>query len=167
VMIKVLYAGPSAEARRLLAPLWRAAGEPLLDEIRPTTFAKSSMGGTPVRHLDLFDAVGDEVIGVLLRASEQAGTVEVRHWGGALGRTGPDTGPVGRRSTRLSVIVDTVVPGLADELRPHASGGGFLNFMADPSRTAAAYEKDDYARLREIKRAYDPDGVFHVGHVTL
>lgn len=167
MMIKVLYAGAPAEARRLLAPLWRTAGEPLLDEIRPATFAQSAMGGTPVRYLDLFDTAGDEVIGALLRASERAGTVEVRHWGGALGRPGPDAGPVGRRSTRLSVIADTVVPELADELRPYANGGGFLNFMADPSRTAAAYEKDDYARLREIKRAYDPDGVFRVGHVTL
>ncbi|MET8865408.1 FAD-binding oxidoreductase [Nonomuraea sp. NPDC004580] len=169
VMIKVLHAGPAGEARRLLAPLWRAAsahGGPLLDELRATTFAASSMGGTPARHLDLFDGVGDEVIGALLRAAEQAQTVEVRHWGGALGRPGPDAGPVSRRSTRLSVIVDTVVPGLAEELRPYANGGSFLNFTADTSRTAAAYAEGDYERLRRVKRAYDQDGFFRIGHVT-
>ncbi|MFG1703093.1 FAD-binding oxidoreductase [Nonomuraea sp. M3C6] len=166
VMVKVVHAGEAAEARRLLAPLWRAAGPALLDETRPATYAATAMGGTPNRHMDMFDAVPDEVIGTLVRAAEQAQTIEIRHWGGAMGRPGPDAGPVSHRSTKLSVIVDTPVPGLAEALRPHANGGTFLNFLADPSRTAEAYDAADYRRLREVKRAYDPDGFFRVGHVV-
>ncbi|WP_052423285.1 FAD-binding oxidoreductase [Nonomuraea candida] len=165
VLLKVLYAGPAEQARRLLAPLYAAAGPALLDETRPGTYAEAAMGGTPVRHLDLFDTVPDEVLAALVRAAETAQTVEIRHWGGAMSRPGPDAGPVSHRSTRLSVIVDTVVPGLAEELRPYAGGGTFLNFLADPARTAAAYTRADYARLREVKRAYDPDAFFRVGHV--
>ncbi|MEV4088251.1 BBE domain-containing protein, partial [Nonomuraea fuscirosea] len=78
----------------------------------------------------------------------------------------PDAGPVSHRSTRLSAIVDTVVPGLAEELRPYANGGTFLNFLADPARTAQAFTAADYAGLREVKRSYDPDGFFRVGHVV-
>jgi FAD/FMN-containing dehydrogenase len=166
VLLKVLHAGTAEEARRLLAPLFLAAGPALLDETRTTTYAAAAMGGTPNRHMDMFDTVPGEVVDALVRASEQAQTIEIRHWGGAMSRPRPDAGPVSHRSTRLSVIVDTVVPGLAEELRPYANGGTFLNFLADPSRTAAAYTGADYGRLREVKRAYDPDGFFRVGHVT-
>ncbi|MFI7611579.1 FAD-binding oxidoreductase [Nonomuraea terrae] len=166
LMLKVVHAGDAAEARRLLAPLWRAAGPALLDETRATAYAATAMGGTPNRHMDMFDTVPDALIDILLRAAERAQTVEIRHWGGAMGRPGPDAGPVSHRSTRLSVIVDTPVPGLAEELRPYANGGTFLNFLADPSRTAAAYTTGDLRRLREVKRAYDPDGFFRVGHVV-
>ncbi|MEW1841908.1 FAD-binding oxidoreductase [Nonomuraea angiospora] len=170
VMVKVVHAGEAEEARRLLAPLWRAAGRAvggaLLDETRPSTYAATSMGGTPNRHMDMFETVPDEVIGTLVRAAEHAQTVEIRHWGGAMARPGQDAGPVSHRGTKLSVIVDTVVPGLAEELRPYANGGTFLNFLADPARTAAAFTSGDFRRLREVKRAYDPDGFFRVGHVT-
>ncbi|TYB60247.1 FAD-binding oxidoreductase [Nonomuraea sp. PA05] len=166
VMLKVLYAGAAEEARRLLAPLFQAAGPAVLDETRTTAYGGAAMGGTPNRHMDMFDAVPDEVVSALVRAAEHAQTVEIRHWGGAMARPASDAGPVSHRSTKLSVIVDTVVPGLAEELRPHANGGTFLNFLADPSRTAAAYTGVDYGRLREVKRAYDPDGFFRVGHVV-
>ncbi|NJP88784.1 FAD-binding oxidoreductase [Nonomuraea sp. FMUSA5-5] len=166
VMLKVLHTGTAEEARRLLAPLLAAAGPALLDETRTTTYAATSMGGTPNRHMDMFDTVPGEVVSALVRAAEQAQTIEIRHWGGAMGRPGPDAGPVSHRATKLSVIVDTVVPGLAEELRPYANGGTFLNFLADPARTAAAFTEADYRRLREVKRAYDPEGFFRVGHVV-
>ncbi|TMR90834.1 FAD-binding oxidoreductase [Nonomuraea basaltis] len=166
MMLKVLHTGEAAEGRRLLAPLWRAAGPALLDETRQTTYADASMGGTPNRHMDMFDTVTGEVADILVRAAGQAQTVEIRHWGGAIGRPGPDAGPVSHRSTKLSVIVDTPVPGLAQALRPYANGGTFLNFLSDPSRTTAAYTATDYGRLRNVKRAYDPEGFFRIGHVV-
>ena len=46
----------------------------------------------------------------------------------------------------------------------HATGGSFLNFLKDPARTHTAYTAADYRRLREVKRAHDPDNVFAIGH---
>ncbi|HEX4814408.1 MAG TPA: FAD-binding protein [Nonomuraea sp.] len=166
MMVKVLHAGEEAEGRRLLAPLWRAAGPALLDETRVTTYAETSMGGTPNRHMDMFDTVPGDLVRLLVEAAERAQTVEIRHWGGAMARPAPDAGPVSHRATKLSVIVDTPVPGLPEALRPYANGGTFLNFLSDPRRTAAAYTAADHGRLREVKRAYDPDGFFRVGHVV-
>jgi FAD/FMN-containing dehydrogenase len=60
------------------------------------------------------------------------------------------------------VIIDQEVPQLADVLR--TTGRTFVNFLADPARTATAYTEDDYTRLREVKRAYDPDNFFHLNH---
>ncbi|MET8993293.1 FAD-binding oxidoreductase [Nonomuraea wenchangensis] len=164
--LKVVHAGDEAEGRRLLAPLLRAAGPALLDETRTTTYADTAMGGTPNRHMSMLEEVPGEVVDMLVAAAEKAQTVEVRHWGGAMSRPGPDAGPVSHRRTRLSVIVDTPVPGLAEALRPYDNGGTFLNFLADTGRTAAAWSGADHARLREVKRAYDPDGFFRVGHVV-
>jgi hypothetical protein len=49
-------------------------------------------------------------------------------------------------------------------LQPHVTGGSFLNFLKDPARTRDAYTPANYERLRELKRAYDPENVFGAGH---
>jgi hypothetical protein len=77
---------------------------------------------------------------------------------------GPDAGPVGHRDLPFSVIVDAAVPALNAALRPYGSGASFLNFLADPARTASAYTPENLRRLRSVKAAYDPDNVFGVGH---
>jgi FAD/FMN-containing dehydrogenase len=61
-----------------------------------------------------------------------------------------------------SVIIDQDAPELIDVLRP--TGRTFLNFLADPARTASAYTVEDYRQLRQVKRAYDPDNFFHLNH---
>jgi hypothetical protein len=81
-----------------------------------------------------------------------------------MARPAPDAGPVGHRDVPFSVIVDAPEPGLPEALRPHAIGGSFLNFLADPARTATAYTPDNHARLRTVKAAYDPDNLFRVNH---
>jgi FAD/FMN-containing dehydrogenase len=159
--LKAMHAGEPGEAERLLAPLRAVAGPPLVDGLRPSRFADAAMGGTAPRHLDLFEDLPDAVVGAV--AGTQAGTVEVRHWGGAMARPGVDAGPVGHRATRFSVIADAPAPDLVRVLAPHATGGSFLNFLADPSRVQSAYTPANWRRLREVKRAYDPDNVLRVG----
>ncbi len=46
---------------------------------------------------------------------------------------------------------------------PHSEEGGYINFMGDDdqSRIRANY-KGNYARLVDVKRAYDPDNLFHL-----
>src|SRR3954465_3916557 len=161
--LRVMHAGEPAEAERLLAPLRAVAGPALADDLRVTRFADAAMGGTAPRHLDLFETLPDGATDVLLAARERA-TVEVRHWGGAIARPGADAGPAGDRSTALSAIVDAPAPGLAAALAPYATGGSFLNFLADPARTEAAFTAPNLRRLREVRRAYDPVEVFSVGH---
>jgi hypothetical protein len=161
--IRAMHAGAADEARRLLAPLFAAAGPPLVDGMRPMRFADASMGGTAPRHLELVRDLPDAVIEAIV-AAQAAPTVEVRHWGGAMARPAPGAGPVGPRDVPLSVIADADVPGLAAALAPHATGGSFLNFLADPARTATAFAPADCEALRGVKAAYDPDGVFRVGH---
>jgi FAD/FMN-containing dehydrogenase len=166
VMIKAMYAGDADRARCLLRPLWNGAGPVLHDDMRQMRYADAATGGTAARYLDLFPALPDPVLRALVGAHEDglASTVEIRHWGGAMAAPGPDAGPVGHRNMPFSVIVDASVPALTAALRPYGSGGSFLNFLADPGRTASAYTPENLRRLRAVKAAYDPDNVFRVGH---
>ncbi|MEU6309659.1 FAD-binding oxidoreductase [Streptomyces sp. NPDC047014] len=50
-----------------------------------------------------------------------------------------------------------------EAVAPHSEEGGYVNFMAedDQSRVRANY-KGNYDRLAKVKRAYDPDNLFHM-----
>lgn len=167
VGIKAMYTGRADDAERLLRPLRLAAGPALVDGYRSLEYADAAMGGTPARFFDFFPALGDEVVDTVVAAADAGSTVEIRHWDGATGRPGPDAGPVSHRGVPFSVILDQPTPELVNRLRPHGIGGAFLNFLSDPSRTAAAYTPANYARLCEVKAAYDPTGFFGQGHAAL
>ncbi len=55
------------------------------------------------------------------------------------------------------------VRGYYDATAPHSEEGGYVNFMAgdDQDRIRANYGAN-YDRLVEVKRAYDPDNLFHL-----
>ncbi|MBO3746826.1 FAD-binding oxidoreductase [Streptosporangiaceae bacterium NEAU-GS5] len=160
VGVKVMHQGDAEEAGRILRPLRAALGPVVEDRTQVIAYRDAAMGGTPARHLDLFETLPDAVVAPLAEAGRTA-TVEIRHWGGAIAR---GQAPVSHRATEFTVIVDAQVPGVAEALRPHASGGSFLNFLADPARTTSAYATGDLRRLADIKRTYDPANVFRVGH---
>jgi FAD/FMN-containing dehydrogenase len=46
----------------------------------------------------------------------------------------------------------------------YSTGGSFLNFLRDSRMTHIAYTPANYVRLRDVKRAYDPENVFGTGH---
>jgi hypothetical protein len=118
------------------------------------------MGGTPARYLDLVDELPDDLLDAL--ATLDGPTVEIRHWAGAMANPGPGAGPVAHREAPYSLIIDQEVPELAEVLR--STGRVFVNFLADPARTSSAYSTPDHARLREIKRRYDPENLFRLNH---
>ena len=154
VALRGVYAGRADDAWRALAPLFLA--EPLRDTFRAMPYGETStIGGTAPRR---FELLRDVPVDAILRTAETASAVEVKRWGGAIARG--DT-PAGHRQVPFSVTVDgeDIAP-----LAPHVTGGSFLNFLKDTSRTRDAYTAADLARLLALKRAYDPDNVFGVGH---
>ncbi len=57
--------------------------------------------------------------------------------------------------------------GVLGALQPWAAPGCMLNFLGDvsgPEEVAAAYPPGVFQRLREVKAAVDPAGVFSFGH---
>jgi FAD/FMN-containing dehydrogenase len=159
--LRALYVGDAEEAERALRPLRYVAGPAVADELRPSRYADVSIPGTAPRHFHLLDDLSDAVIATLVDSPAQQ--IEVRRWGGAMAQAGPDAGPVGHRDVPFSVTVDGAAEASAP-IAPHATGGSFLNFLHDTTRTRSAYTAANYARLQEIKRSYDPAGVLAPGH---
>ncbi|GAB1514507.1 FAD-binding oxidoreductase [Actinophytocola sp. KF-1] len=156
--IRGMYAGAAEDARRALAPLFRAAGEPVTDGWRTMSYTESgTVGGVAPRNFSLQRDL--PVDAVLAAMDGGATTVEVRRWGGVIARPAACAGPVGHRDVPFSVVVDGPDDAAAPVLA-HATGGSFLNWLPDPARTHTAYTAADWARLREIKAAYDPERVF-------
>ncbi len=154
VALRGVYAGGADDAWRALAPLF--LDEPFSDTFRTMPYGETvTIGGTAPRR---FELLRDVPVDAILQTAETAAAVEVKRWGGAIARGNT---PAGHRRVPFSVTVD------GDDIRPltpHVTGGSFLNFLKDPSRTRDAYTAADLARLLDLKRAYDPDNRFGVGH---
>jgi FAD/FMN-containing dehydrogenase len=157
VALRGVYAGRPDDAWRALTPLF--LGEPFQDTFRAMPYSETAtIGGTAPRR---FELLRDVPVDAILRTAESAGAVEVKRWGGAIARGNT---PAGHRQVPFSVTVDGDDIG---PLAPHVTGGSFLNFLKDTSRTRDAYTSSDLARLLELKRAYDPDHLFGVGHTIV
>ncbi|NUT21479.1 MAG: FAD-binding protein [Hamadaea sp.] len=167
IMLKVLHSGDTGQTRALLAPMLAAAGPVLHDELGVLPYAQAAMGGTAARHLDFFPALPTGAITELLADHAATGsTVEIRHWGGAMAQPGPGAGPAGHRAAPFSVILDTPQPDTASRLSAYGTGATFLNFLADTGRTPTAFDPENLRRLRDVKRFYDPDDFFALGHTV-
>jgi FAD/FMN-containing dehydrogenase len=183
LMLRAFHVGTADEAQRVLGPLYEAAGTPLLDGMRATSFpdAAAMMPPPPPAisemQAELFREIPDEAIDAAVEGAPGVMGIELRHWGGAMSRPAEDAGPIGHRHVPFTIVPGGVaatpedaermmagVRTVADKLRPHATGGAWLNFLGDAARTADAYTGGDYARLRQVKAAYDPDNVFAANH---
>ena len=183
LMLRAFHVGTAEEAERTLAPLFEAAGTPILNGMRATSYADAAAMMPPPppsiaeMHIEMFREIPDEVIDAVIEGDPAVAGIEVRHWGGEMARPGEDAGPIGHRHLPFSVVVGgqaetpddaaqmkAGVQNVVTNLLPHATGDSFLNFLGDRARTADAYTDGDYKRLREVKAAYDPDNVFAANH---
>ena len=121
----------------------------------------------------------DELIDTLIALDTERPSPEsvimIRTLGGAIGRVGDDETAYPHRSARFNVSVDASWqdPGLDDTaiawarstwdaIAPFATGGLYLNFagLGDDADLRAAALGSNESRVEEIRRAYDPDGLF-------
>jgi len=99
----------------------------------------------------------------------------IRTLGGAVARVGAEETAFAHRSASFNVSVDAiwVQPELDEEamawarstwdaLRPHATGGVYLNFagVGEEADVHAAALGANAARLERVRATYDPDGLF-------
>jgi FAD/FMN-containing dehydrogenase len=158
--IRGVYAGGADDARRALAPLFRAAGEPLRYDWRALPFTEGHTVGTAgPDHFHHLATLPDTAIEAALAAVQgDAEAVEVRYWGGAIAASA-NPGPAGRRDEPYVVVVEGE-PEAAAAVAAHATGGTFLNSLHDPARADTAFTEENYARLQELKHHWDPSNLF-------
>ncbi|HSB38685.1 MAG TPA: FAD-binding oxidoreductase [Gaiellaceae bacterium] len=101
------------------------------------------------------------------------------HFHGAVTRVGVTDTAVPHREKGWNLVIPSVWTAPADSeaniawsrdtfaaLKPHLASGRWLNYLGDDQADGAirAAYGPNYDRLREVKRRYDPDNVFHLNH---
>jgi FAD/FMN-containing dehydrogenase len=187
VSVEAAYLGDTQQGAELLAPL-RALG-PQLD-----TFALISAPALGQLHMDPeqpVPAAGDGTLladlssGAIDNLVELAGpdsespllSVEVRHLGGALGRTHPAGGAQAKIEAGYAVFAVGITPTgglhravsahlqeLSDALGPWRARYDYYNFAETPNEAQSVLADSAYRRLRDIKSRYDPDQTIVSAH---
>ncbi|SFF65361.1 FAD-binding oxidoreductase [Blastococcus tunisiensis] len=191
VHLRFASAGPDeAEAERLLAPM-KEAGRIVLGYVGPIrTTEMDSIHMDPVDPMPAFekgllltDLTEEAVDALLAAAGPQLDVpvimVEIRLMGGALGRPAavPNAVPgrsgafavyvIGPGVPELAQVVPAVVGGVVGALAPWRAAETMINFLGDvsgPGEVRAAYPPETLTRLRAVKAAVDPAGIFTFGH---
>jgi FAD binding domain len=186
--IGVAFIGDKAGGEELVAPL-REIGEPIMDMIdwMPTAgLTRIHMDPeVPVPglgHHALVQALPDQAIDALVEAAgPEAGSpllsAELRHVGGALGRPAENGGALSKldaefvmlgvglpMSPELGQAIGRSLDQLHDAMQPWAAAGGYFNFAERPCDVDAILPAETCARLVEVKRRWDPDGMIQANH---
>ena len=189
VYLSVAWSGPPEAGERALAPL-RSLGAPLSDTVSwqpyPALFSPVDRDAEPTSGVSsravFLDALDDATIDVIERRLTEADApwsiVQLRVLGGAMARVPGDATAFGWRDRPVLLWIITPYEELDRVAAIEAWTAAFraelpadrpatyVNFMGDEGADAVrdAYPASSYARLRELKRRYDPDNVFRANH---
>jgi FAD/FMN-containing dehydrogenase len=186
VMVQLAYSGAIASADGAFAP-FRSLVTPLADLVRPMHYTELFAG--PEQHptlsaganffADSLDAADAEaILEQLAKSTAPMKAVQLRVLGGAYGRVANDATAFAHRDRNLFVNIAAMYMD-AGERADHeawvkdvarslgADGKGrYVGFLGeeDEATVRAAYPHETWDRLREVKRRYDPDNLFHLNH---
>jgi FAD/FMN-containing dehydrogenase len=180
------WTGSAAEAGDALAPA--RALSPALDGVMEIPYPVLQTSFDPLYpaglenywRAHLFDQLSDEAIERHVEGATKLPTplsgVLIYPLDGAAARVGPEDTAWGHRNARWSEVIFGTDPEPANfdllkswtieywqAVQPYSMGGAYVNFVGDEGHehVRPSYG-DNYDRLAELKRKYDPDNVFHV-----
>lgn len=187
LLIVVVYAGPEAEARKVVAPMFALAHEGELIAEMPYADLQCLLDDPPgyrnywsAEYLNTFPDAAVDLF--CTRAGDMIVPSPSQHvlfpQGGAVGR-GPSHYPIPWRHAPWVVHPFGLwqnpaydergrqwAHNVRADLKPWSSGAVYLNFIGDEGvdRVVAGYGRENYMRLARVKAQYDPDNVFHLNH---
>ncbi|GAB2596096.1 FAD-binding oxidoreductase [Kribbella endophytica] len=185
VAASAVHLGDEAATREVFQSMFDLAPEGVMVAEMPYAALQSALDDPPgfrnywsAEHLN---ELPDEAIAAL--ASRAADMVRpspsqqlIVPWGGAVAREA-DKWPLPHRSAAWVVHPFGVWADAADDaqgiqwardvcadVREWSTGAVYLNFIGDEGqdRVVAGYGEENYRRLAQVKREYDPDNVFHL-----
>jgi FAD/FMN-containing dehydrogenase len=188
ITLGACYAGPESEGAELIAPL-RELGDPVMD-----LFAAMPPSQLVTVHMDPEEPVPGLVHTASLRELPEAAVdafvetagpdsgsplllAEIRHAGGAMSAPPDGAGALSHldaefvllgvglpMSPELGEAITSHLDKMSDALEPWSTGGFYFNFAERPTGLEALFGPDTLARLREVKRRYDPDDLVRGNH---
>jgi FAD/FMN-containing dehydrogenase len=187
----VFHTGDPDEAERDLEP-FKAWGAPLVVEVGPMPYPVMNTildEAYPIGSLnywlssftsDLSDELIEVAVSRFATAPSPMMAILFEHFHGAVTRVGVTETAVPHRDEGWNLLMPSVWTDPADTeanvawtretfaaLRPHfGTARRWLNYLGDDQAEDAirAAYGPNYDRLREVKRQYDPDNVFHLNH---
>jgi FAD/FMN-containing dehydrogenase len=186
----VFHTGDAGEAERELAP-FKTWGSPLMVDVGPMPYPVMNTlldAGFPAGSLNYWlssftRGLPDELIDVAVERFAAVPSpltgILLEHFHGAVTRVGVTETAVPHRDEGWNLLIPSVWTDPADSdaniawsretfatMRPHFGTGRWLNYLGDDQADDAirAAYGPNYDRLREVKRRYDPDNVFHLNH---
>jgi FAD/FMN-containing dehydrogenase len=184
VMALMAYAGDAEAGQAALAP-FRALATPLVDMLRPMRYPEI-YGPDPEdyhpvsasRNLFLADVTVERAAHILERlqaSTAMMSATQLRVLGGAVSRVPAEDTAYAHRGRRIMGNVAAIYanPAEAAQHEEWAIGlaaalqdgvGAYVNFLNEDgdARIQEAYPGPTYARLRDVKRRYDPDNLFRL-----
>jgi FAD/FMN-containing dehydrogenase len=186
----VFHTGDPDEAERDLEP-FKAWGAPLVVEVGPMPYPVMNTildAGYPTGSLNywlssfttgLSDGLIEVAVDRFATAPSPMMAILLEHFHGAVTRVGMTETAVPHRDEGWNLFMPSVWMDPADTegnvawtretfaaLQPHFGTGRWLNYLGDDQAEDAirAAYGPNYDRLREIKRRYDADNIFHLNH---
>jgi FAD/FMN-containing dehydrogenase len=193
IIVGAVHAGGVEEGMEVLAPL-RELGTPLFDMSGPTPFAGVQQGFDPLfprGQLRAFwkshylNELSDAAIDVIAaKAQVRPGPmtlVNAFHMGGAIADVSEEDTAFAERSSPYMISIDGMWGDASEDeanvewvrstwrdIGEHANGAVYLNFTGLSGEGTDAGADSGYGRalrrLAEVKKAYDPDNVFHLNN---
>jgi len=181
------WSGPEAEGKRILQG-FRDVARPVAEMIGPMPYAalNSAFDGLYPPGLQHYwkaayvRELTEPAIAAHVEHGSQVPTVHsAMHLypiDGAVQDLASDATAFGHRDAQFATVIVGAWPDPADTaantrwvkdyytaIAPHSEPGGYVNFQSadDQSKVADNYGAN-YTRLREVKRRYDPDNLFHL-----
>jgi FAD/FMN-containing dehydrogenase len=185
--VLVTYAGPEAEARKVIGPMLELGHDGEMVVEVPYAELQCMLDDPPGYRnywsAEYLDSFPDEAIDVFCRrAGDMIVPSPSQHvllpQGGAVGR-GPSDYPIPWRQAAWVVHPFGLWEDPADDergrrwardlradMKPWSSGAVYLNFIGDEGeeRIVAGVGQDNYRRLAAVKAQYDPDNLFRLNH---
>ena len=180
--------GSREDGEATIAPL-RELGEPVMDtfdQIPAAGLSRIHMDPEPpvpgLGHHELLTELPDDAIDAFAGAAgPDAGSplllAEIRQLGGALARPADDGGALSSLDSdfvmfavgmpmppELGQAIESHLDHLHDTMKPWAGEGGYYNFAERPCDADAILPPETCARLAEVKRRWDPDGMIVANH---
>jgi FAD/FMN-containing dehydrogenase len=190
VVVEGIYMGDEASGGDLMQPI-RDLG-PAMDTfamVEPVGLAELHMDPpTPVPYTGAGHMLGKLDAAAIDRFLAAAGpesssslvSSEIRHLGGALHRPKTGNGALATFDADfltfgVGIVVDeasyrahrSAIDAHADAFEPYLNGREYLNFTEHHTDPARFYTPHAYRRLREVKRAYDPENLIRANHPIL
>jgi FAD/FMN-containing dehydrogenase len=189
VLLGAVYAGAPEDGPAATAPILRF-GSPITSLLGPQPYEQFQKAFDPLlgpgarnywktnEFAELDDAALEALVEGARAVPGPLGEIFVAALGGAMGRVARDATAYAGRDARWVMNVHgrwqspsddgafrTWARDVFEATAPFATGGAYVNFMTsdEAARVAAAYG-DNYDRLVEVKRRFDPDNLFRMNH---